>query len=78
MKAGTGADPDTMTAFLFANNRGDRFGVSLDPHGANLPRGRGESWALQTRFDLGVQIPVPVRINPEPILAGIQARGYFV
>ena len=69
---------DARTAFLFASNQGDRFGVTLDPNGMNLPTRIGENWAFQTQFALGVQDAVPMRIDPEPLVTGIRAQGYYV
>lgn len=72
--------PDgARTAFLFQCGNGPWFAVSHDKTGANIPTAEcSEGWQLRTRFALGVQEAMPVAIEPEPILRGIDANGYFV
>ena len=62
-------------AFLFRT--GEWAGVSLDSSGKNLP-GRGEPWQLDQYFTLGVRHAVPANLNPEQIIRGVSADGYFV
>lgn len=70
---------DATTAFLFQCGETDLFAVSLDRTGANIPiAGCDYGWLLRGEFELGVQQPVPAPIEPERILAGIAAHGYFV
>jgi len=70
---------DTTTAFLFQCGESDLFAVSRDQTGANIPKSECASgWLLRNSFRLGVREPVPVAIEPEPILRGIAANGYFI
>ena len=73
----TAGDEDARPAHLF--RCGDLYAVSIDPTGANIPRnGCYEGWKHVTEFQLGVHEVVPAPINPEPILGGIRACGYYV
>jgi hypothetical protein len=70
---------DTTTAFLFQCSNCDLFAVSHDQTGANVPTAEcPDGWVLRNTFRLGVREPVPVAIEPEPILRGIVADGYFI
>ena len=70
---------DTTTAFLFQCGNCDLFAVSHDQTGANVPTAEcPDGWVLRNTFRLGVREPVPVAIEPEPILRGIVADGYFI
>jgi hypothetical protein len=71
-------DDDSRPASLFETLDGKFLAVCLDRAGASLPRANGENWQFQTEFRLGVHEPVPVAIDPEPLLRGIKANGYFV
>lgn len=71
-------DADYRIAFLFESRNGELLGVSLDETGANLPVEGRDRWSLKTRFRLGVHEALPASIDPEPILRGLKARGYFV
>jgi hypothetical protein len=75
---GPALDDDSTTAFLFASSSGKLLGVTLDAGGANLPAWQGERWVLRAQFNLGVHEPVPAPIDPEPILRGVKAQGYYV
>lgn len=75
---GPALEQDSNRAFLFETADGAFLAATLDRSGANLPRGGGERWVMQTEFELGVHEAVPAAIDPEPILRGIQANGYFV
>jgi hypothetical protein len=75
---GPALDNDGRSAFLFETVDGTLLAVSLDRRGANLPRDGGEQWIMQTEFKLGVHEAVPAAIDPEPILRGIRANGFFV
>lgn len=63
-------------AFLFA--AGAWRAVTLDSSGSNLPKPEEERWRLVRYFTLGVRDAGLEGIDPEPILRGIVARGYFV
>ena len=73
------ARDDASTAYLFQCGESDLYAVSHDRTGANIPRTQcGEGWLLRDTFRLGVREPVPISIEPEPILRGIAADGYFI
>lgn len=62
-------------AFLFRS--GAMAGVTLDSSGANLPP-HEPSWTMERYFTLGVRDAGLETINPEVIIRGIKARGYYV
>jgi hypothetical protein len=65
-----------LTAFVIVH--GPVFQLSSDWRtGDDLPSG-AEAWQLDREFALGVREPMPVQANPEPVLHGIKARGFFV
>jgi hypothetical protein len=73
------AHDDATTAYLFQCGASDVFAVSHDETGANIPSTNcAEWWLLRKKFLLGVREPVPAEIEPEPILRGIAANGYFI
>ena len=74
---GPALSDDSRVAYLFKQTGTDLLGVALDPEGASLPRDDGAAWTQQQRFRLGVHEPLPFEADPEPILRGIQSRGYF-
>ena len=63
-------------AFLF--RAGEWRGVTLDSSGQNLPKTPPSEWQLERYFTLGVRDAVPGDINPEQIIRGVRASGYFV
>jgi hypothetical protein len=72
-------DTDILQAYLFECDDDGLFAVSLDPHGRNIPRNAClEGWRCKTGFLLGVHLPVPAAIDPEPILRGIRGVGYYI
>lgn len=73
---GLALDVDATPAFLFESEDGRFFGVSLRPHGDDLPPDR--RWLRRSKFALGVHEAVPAAIDPEPLLRGVKANGYFV
>lgn len=76
---GPAGDDDARPAYLFLCRHTNCYGVTLDATGANLPpQGCDEGWELQTQFPLGVREALPAPMDPEPVLRGITARGYFV
>lgn len=75
---GPALNNDASRAFLFESADSAYLGVSHDRAGGNLPRESGQNWILQTEFDLGVHEAVPAAIDPEPILRGLKANGFFV
>jgi hypothetical protein len=76
---GPALDNDTRAAYLFRCGDTDLYAISLDPQGRNIPVADCKyTWRLEASFRLGVHEPVPIAIDPEPILRGISAEGYFV
>lgn len=68
---------DAIKAYLFHNSEELMNAVTRDRKGANLPLLRGP-WTFQKEIVLGVQEPSDTGIDPEPILRGIRAEGYFI
>ena len=72
-------DVDARPAFLFQCGESDLWAATLDGSGAILPKQRcEEGWVLRRKFPLGVHEPVPAAIDPEPIIRGIGADGYYL
>ena len=70
---------DTTTAYLFQCGESHLFAVSHDPTGANIPRAQcAQGWLVRDKFRLGVREPMPVSIEPEPVIRGIAADGYYI
>jgi hypothetical protein len=70
---------DAWNAFFFQCGNEQLFAVSLDKTGVNLPRSTcTQGWLLREEFLLGVRVPVPTAISPEPVLCGITAKGYYI
>jgi hypothetical protein len=70
---------DTRTAYLFQCDSEELFAVSRDKAGANIPRSScTQGWLLRQEFVLGTQDPVPAPIEPEPIMRGINEKGYYI
>ena len=68
---------DGTSAYFFRS--GDLGAVTLDSGGFNLPSQRTKTpWVFVKSFILGVQHVGLAEINPEPIIRGIRARGYYV
>jgi len=61
-------------AFLFRS--GTRRGVTLDSSGANLPP-TDRPWILARYITLGVRDVGFEGTNPEPVIRGIEAQGYY-
>lgn len=75
---GPALDDDARRAFLFETADGLYLAATLDRSGRNLPREDGQQWIMQTEFHLGVHEAVPAAIDPEPLLRGLKANGFFV
>jgi hypothetical protein len=74
------ATSESLHAYLF-ECEGDAglFAVSLEPLGSNIPLAPCfDGWRMREAFELGVHEAMPVAIDPEPVLQGIRARGYYV
>ncbi|RUO97364.1 hypothetical protein [Hyphomicrobium sp.] len=70
--------PDDATkAYLFANTEEPVKAISRDREGANLPLLRGQ-WVREGEVTVGVQEPLQVDIDPEPVLRGLRSDGYFI
>ena len=70
---------DARTAYLFQCGDEDLFAVSADKAGTNIPRSScTQGWMLRQEFRLGTEDPVPAAIDPEPILRGIFAKGFYI
>ena len=69
---------DARKAFLFVNSAHTLSAVTFDRKGRNLPHPRVCQWHFAREFQLGVQEVTPFGIDPEPILRGMAANGYFV
>jgi hypothetical protein len=69
---------DTRKAFLFVNSAHTLSAVTLDRSGRNLPHPAICRWTFTSEFQLGVQEVIPFGVDPEPILRGVAANGYFV
>ena len=53
--------------------------LSPDKAGKLIPRSRcTQGWLLRQEFQLGADKPVPAPIEPEPIIRGINAKGYYI
>jgi hypothetical protein len=70
---------DALTAHLFQCGDEQLFAVSLHASGSNIPRSScTQGWVLREQFQLSVHGIVPAPIDPEPILRGIAAKGYYI
>jgi hypothetical protein len=70
---------DSRPAFLFRCGDSNLCAITLDDTGKNLPKHECEDgWRLLQGFALGVQEPVPASIDPEKVIAGIDARGFYI
>ena len=69
----------TITAYLFQCQASDLFAVSLDKPGATLPLvGDNQRWLLREEFQLGLLQPMPVPVDADRVLRGIEDAGYFI
>ena len=76
---GPAGDLEARSAYLFFCPSTNRYGVTLDESGSNLPQQGGDAgWQLQAEFSLGIHEALPVPMDPEPVLRGIKSVGYFV
>jgi hypothetical protein len=70
---------DATTAYLFQCGDEELFAVSTDKAGEVIPRSScAQGWQLRQEFQLGRQDLVPAPIEPEPIIRGINAKGYYI
>lgn len=68
---------DARSVFLFHNSEEGLFAVTRSKSGANLPLIRGD-WQFEKEMTLGVQEPLEADIDPEPVIRGLRADGYFI
>jgi len=70
---------DVRTAYLFQCGNEDLFAVSHDKTGGVIPGGSCTSgWLLRQEFQLGTQDQLAAPVDPEPIIRGITAKGYYI
>lgn len=70
---------DVRTAYVFQCGNEDLFAVSHDKTGGAVPRSSCTSgWLLRQEFQLGTQDPLAAPVEPEPIIRGITAKGYYI
>jgi hypothetical protein len=76
---GPSADIDGGQAYFFQCDDNGLFAISRDRSGRNLPPGPcAEGWQFLMEFALGIHEPVPVPIDPEPVMRGLRNVGYYV
>ena len=76
---GPAGDVDAEEAYLFQCDDNGLFAVSRDRSGGNIPRGAcPQGWNFRTAFALGVREALPVAMDPEPVLRGVRAYGYYI
>jgi hypothetical protein len=76
---GPAADTDAEDAYLFECDCEPLFAITRDATGSNLPpRSCPQGWRFNSAFALGVREVMPRTINPEPVLRGLRAVGYYI
>lgn len=70
-------EQERRQAYVFQWNDTDLFGITLEPAGTNLPCSGEGTWHSRGEIVLGVRDPLALPIDPEPVLRGIRADGYF-
>ncbi len=68
---------DAVKIFLFVNSEERLYAITRDKNGNNLPLLSGD-WIFQKEVVLGVQEPLTIGIDPEPVLRGLRSDGYFI
>ena len=70
---------DNRTVYLFQCGKENLFAVSPDKAGEGIPRSScTQGWLLRKEFQLGAQEPVPAPIESEPIIRGVNNKGYYI
>lgn len=69
---------DAQFAHLFRNDEAALFGIVLTRDPTALQRTTPGRWEWIRTFPLGVQEVLPANIDPEPVLRGLEAHGFFV
>jgi hypothetical protein len=76
---GPAADIDATDAYLFECDSEPLFAITRDATGSNLPlRTCPYGWRFNSAFALGVREAMPRSIDPEPVLRGLRAVGYYI
>jgi hypothetical protein len=76
---GPADDVDASIVHLFKCDNELLFAVSGDETGRNLPtRNCPEGWRYVEPFALGVHEAMPRALDPEPVLRGLRAVGYYI
>ena len=76
---GPAADIDAEDAYFFECACEPLFAVTLDATGSNLPlRACPCGWRFNWAFALRVREGMPRAIDPEPVLRGLRAVGYYI
>ena len=69
----------TRTTYLFQCASEGLFAISPDKSGKTIPRSScTEGWLLREEFQLGTQDQVTPLMEGEPIIRGINAKGYYI
>jgi hypothetical protein len=68
-------DDGAQQALLFQERGSGRKAITREP--LQLPPS-DLGWELVQTFSLGVQHVMPIDMDPEPVLRGISADGYYV
>jgi hypothetical protein len=75
----TQAPIDFRPAYLFRCGDSNLCAITRDDAGKNLPKHECEDgWRLLQGFSLGVQEPVPASVDPEKVMAALDARGFYI
>jgi hypothetical protein len=70
---------DPQTAYLFQCGDEQLFAVSSEIAGDVIPRSIcTQGWLLRQEFKLGAHEPLPAAIQCEPVIRGIDAKGYYI
>jgi hypothetical protein len=76
---GPASGSDAQEAHLFLCLGTGHYAVSNDPSGENLPKEAcNEGWKYVQAFALGVREPVPIGVDPEPIIRALRDDGFYV
>jgi hypothetical protein len=76
---GPAGDRDADAVYLFECDCEPVVAISRDRAGANLPRNVcSGAWRMTRSFMLGVKEAMPFAIDPEPVLRGLMANGYYL